>query len=114
MKVKNFRSIKTAELDFNGHSLIVGPDNEGKSTVCEALDLVLGSDRISRFLPVEEFDFHTAEYLVAPANEGGEPTIVPIHIEVLLTDINADVENRCGHPPPILNFGFGPKSASYR
>lgn len=96
LKVKNFRSIKTAELDFDGHSLIVGPNNVGKSTICEALDLVLGPDRISRFPPVEEFDFHNAEYLVPPAEEGGELTIVPICIEVVLIDINADVENRCG------------------
>lgn len=96
LKVNNFRSIKTAELDFDGHSLIVGPNNVGKSTVCEALDLVLGPDRISRFPPVEEFDFHNAEYLVPPADEGGEMTIVPIRIEVVLIDINADVENRCG------------------
>lgn len=96
LKVNNFRSIKTAELDFDGHSLIVGPNNVGKSTVCEALDLVLGPDRISRFPPVEEFDFHNAEYLLPPADEGGEMTIVPIRIEVVLIDINADVENRCG------------------
>lgn len=96
LKINNFRSIKTAELAFDGHSLIVGPNNVGKSTICEALDLVLGPDRISRFPPVEEFDFHNAQYLLPAANEGDEPTVVPIHIEVVLTDINADVENRCG------------------
>ena len=64
LKITNFRSIKTAELHFDGHALIVGPNNVGKSTICEALDLVLGPDRISKFPPVEEFDFHNAHYLV--------------------------------------------------
>jgi putative ATP-dependent endonuclease of OLD family len=96
LKVKNFRSIKSAELKFDGHCLIVGPNNVGKSTICEALDLVLGPDRISKFPPVEEFDFHNAVYLTPAAVDGEEPTTVPIHIEVVLTDINADVENRCG------------------
>lgn len=96
LTITNFRSIRTAELHFNGHCLIVGPNNVGKSTICEALDLVLGPDRVSRFPPVEEFDFHNAHYLVASEVEGQEPKAVPIRIEVVLADINADVENRCG------------------
>lgn len=96
LKITNFRSIKSAELHFDGHCLIVGPNNVGKSTICEALDLVLGPDRISKFPPVEEFDFHNAHYLAPAAGEGEEPTPVTIKIEVVLTDINAEVENRCG------------------
>jgi putative ATP-dependent endonuclease of the OLD family len=96
LSITNFRSIKSAELQFDGHTLIIGPNNVGKSTICEALDLVLGPDRISRFPPVEEFDFHNANYLQASAEEDGEPTQVPICIAVVLTDISAEVENRCG------------------
>lgn len=96
LKIANFRSIKSAELHFDGHCLIVGPNNVGKSTICEALDLVLGPDRISRFPPVEEFDFHNAHYLDAAKVDGEEPTPIPIKIEVVLNDIDAEVENRCG------------------
>jgi putative ATP-dependent endonuclease of OLD family len=96
LKITNFRSIKSAELYFDGHTLIVGPNNVGKSTICEALDLVLGPDRISKFPPVEEFDFHNAHYLTPSAVEGDAPTPVPIRIEVVLVDINPEVENRCG------------------
>lgn len=98
LKIANFRSIKNAELYFDGHCLIVGPNNVGKSTICEALDLVLGPDRISKFPPVEEFDFHNANYLVPASVEDEEPTPVPIKIrvEVVLIDISAEVENRCG------------------
>ena len=73
LKITNFRSIKSAELHFDGHCLIVGPNNVGKSTICEALDLVLGPDRISRFPPVEEFDFHNAQYLDPAKAEGEDP-----------------------------------------
>jgi len=96
LKITNFRSIKSAEVHFDGHCLMVGPNNVGKSTICEALDLVLGPDRISRFPPVEEFDFHNAKYLAPAALEGDEPTPVPIHIGVVLVDISEEVENRCG------------------
>jgi putative ATP-dependent endonuclease of OLD family len=96
LKIENFRSIKNAELNFDGHCLIVGPNNVGKSTICEALDLVLGPDRISRFPPVEEFDFYNAQYLIASEVEGNAPKAIQIRVEVILTDISAEVENRCG------------------
>jgi predicted ATP-dependent endonuclease of OLD family len=77
-------------------TLMVGPNNVGKSTICEALDLVLGPDRISKFPSVEEFDFHNACYLAPAAVDGELPTAVPIKIEVVIVDINSEVENRCG------------------
>jgi putative ATP-dependent endonuclease of the OLD family len=104
LKISNFRSIKSAELKFDGHCLIVGPNNVGKSTICEALDLVLGPDRISRFPPVEEFDFHNAQYLVPSEVEGEEPKATPIRIEVVLIDISAEVENRCGQHLEFWNI----------
>ena len=44
---------------FDGHTLMVGSNNVGKSTICDALDLVLGPDRLNRFPPIDEFDFTT-------------------------------------------------------
>jgi putative ATP-dependent endonuclease of OLD family len=96
LTISNFRGIKHAELHFDGHTLLVGQNNVGKSTICEALDLVLGPDRASRFPPVEEFDFHNAHYLTAPDKEEDPPTTIPIRIEVILVDLNAEIENRCG------------------
>lgn len=94
--IANFRGIKSAELHFDGHALIVGPNNVGKSTICEALDLVLGPDRTNRFPPIEEFDFYNANYLAPAANEGEQPTPIPIRVEVVLIDLDQEVENRCG------------------
>lgn len=42
LKINNFRGIKSADLEFDGHTLLVGGNNVGKSTICDALDLVLG------------------------------------------------------------------------
>jgi putative ATP-dependent endonuclease of OLD family len=106
--ISNFRGIKAADLHFDGHALMVGPNNVGKSTICEALDLVLGPDRLSRFPPVDEFDFHNAQYLAVPkvevnsgesdggATESTAPIPIPIRIEVVLVELSAEVENRCG------------------
>jgi putative ATP-dependent endonuclease of OLD family len=90
LQIENFRGIKKAELEFSGHTLLIGGNNVGKSTICEALDLVLGPDRLNRTPPVEEFDFRNAGYL----GEDGE-TPVPIRIEVVLTDLTEDVKTLC-------------------
>lgn len=88
--IKNFRGIKEASLDFDGHALLLGMNNVGKSTICEALDLVLGPDRLAAFPPVEEFDFYNARYLADDA----EPSIT-IEIEVTLCDLSEEVANKC-------------------
>jgi putative ATP-dependent endonuclease of the OLD family len=80
------QSQKDADLDFDGHTLLVGGNNVGKSTVCEALELALGPDRQGRFPVVEEFDFYNAAYL----DDKDEP--IEIRIEVLLTDVTPTVE----------------------
>lgn len=58
LTIQNFRGIRLANLIFDGHTLMVGTNNVGKSTICEALDLVLGPDRLNRFPPIDEFDFY--------------------------------------------------------
>lgn len=91
LTLQNFRGIKTAELEFDGHTLLVGSNNVGKSTICEALELALGPDRQSRFPVVEEFDFYNGMYL----DENGDP--IEVQIEVLLTDVTPSVERACGN-----------------
>lgn len=51
IKIKNFRGIKNADLTFGGHTLLVSGNNVGKSTVCDALDFVLGPDPKGRNQP---------------------------------------------------------------
>ena len=88
LTIANFRGIRSAELFFNGHTLMVGTNNVGKSTICEALDLVLGPDRLNRFPPVDEFDFYNATYLTPPAAEGEKPQSVPLRIEAVLIELS--------------------------
>jgi putative ATP-dependent endonuclease of the OLD family len=96
LTIANFRGIKSAELLFNGHTLVVGTNNVGKSTLCEALDLVLGPDRLNRFPPVDEFDFYNATYLVPSPAEGEPPQVVPLRIEAVLIEPGAEIAAKCG------------------
>lgn len=62
LKIKNFRGIKKATLLLPNHGVLIGDNNTGKTTILEALDLVLGPDRLNRKPPIEEHDFFQGEY----------------------------------------------------
>jgi len=66
----------------------VGGNNIGKSTVCEALDLVLGPERLFRRPVIDEHDFHKGSYL----DDNGEP--IEIVIRALLIDLSEEAERR--------------------
>lgn len=76
--IENFRGIRTASLLFPDHAVLIGDNNVGKSTILEALDLVLGPDRLSRPSPIDEHDFHLGLYLAA---EGPAPQQSPDELE---------------------------------
>jgi putative ATP-dependent endonuclease of the OLD family len=88
--IENFRGIKNAEVHFDGHVLFIGGNNVGKSTICEAIDLVLGPDRIYRSPAVNEFDFYNVEYL-----ENDNITPKRLKIEVILIALSPEVERHC-------------------
>ena len=63
LKVEDFRGIKHCEIIFQGHTVLVGDNNTGKSTILEALDLVLGPERLSRYSVIDEHDFYAGQYI---------------------------------------------------
>ena len=85
LELTNFRSVAEGRVTFPGHTVIIGGNSVGKSTMCEALDLLLGPDRLSRSSPIDEHDFFERRYL----DDGGEP--IPIRLEVVLTDLTDEV-----------------------
>ena len=85
LNLSNFRSVANGEVLFPGHTVIIGGNSVGKSTLCEALDLLLGPDRLSRSSPIDEHDFIERRYL----DDDGAPIL--IELEVVLTDLTEDV-----------------------
>lgn len=63
LEISNFRGLRSASLLLPNHGVLIGDNNTGKSTVLEALDLVLGPDRLSRQSPIDEHDFYVGKYL---------------------------------------------------
>ena len=81
--ISNFRGIKNASILVSKNAVFVGDNNSGKSTLFEAIDLVMGPDRLSRSPVIDEHDFYAGEYL---AND----TPVQIKIEVTVIGLSED------------------------
>lgn len=113
IKVENFRGIKSAELLLPSHGVLIGDNNTGKTTILEALDLVLGPDRLSRQPPVDEHDFFRGIYvqkseavvglddpLAAEPLPADEPAIEKsppkIEIEVTIVDLSEEQKGTFG------------------
>ena len=88
LKMKNFRSVANGEILCPGHTAVIGGNSVGKSTMCEALDLCLGPDRLSRSNPINEHDFYQRRYI------SSDDTPISIELEVVLTDLTADLETK--------------------
>jgi putative ATP-dependent endonuclease of the OLD family len=86
--ITNFRSVAHGVVDFHGHTLLVGGNNVGKSTICEALDLVLGPERLFRRPIIDEHDFHNGRYL----DDNGDPVLITI--EAVLVDLPKETQRK--------------------
>lgn len=113
--IRNFRGIKTATLLLPTHGVLIGDNNTGKTTVLEALDLVLGPDRLNRQPPIDEHDFFQGKYVAEPpaapaANDGVAAATAPagqttppvaqsapkIEIEVTVCDLSDEQRAKFG------------------
>lgn len=109
--IENFRGIRSAKLVLPDHAVLIGDNNTGKSSVLEAIDLVLGPDRLNRRPPVDEHDFYQGRYLAIAAEgalEGAAPADMPqIVVEVMITNLSAEQEARFGANIEWLNTNTG-------
>ena len=55
LKIENFRGIRSGTVQFRDHTVLIGPNNSGKTTIIEALALVLGRERLVRVLTENDF-----------------------------------------------------------
>lgn len=55
LRLENFRGIQEGFVHFSDHTVFIGPNNCGKTTVLEAMALLFGRDRMVR--PLTEHDF---------------------------------------------------------
>ncbi|WP_370143819.1 ATP-dependent endonuclease [Bradyrhizobium sp. USDA 328] len=78
LSIENFRGIRKASVLLPDHAVLIGDNNVGKSTILEALDLVMGPDRLSRQSPIDEHDFHLGQYLASETSQHGSAPHITI------------------------------------
>jgi putative ATP-dependent endonuclease of OLD family len=104
--IERFRSIRSATLFPGKHNVFLAPNNAGKTTILEALNLLLNPELSSRGQVVDENDFFRREYLAslvaspAPLGEDEEASDV----------INGgdgevpDMSESTSQPPPVIRI----------
>lgn len=97
LHIQNFRSIEDAEFLLPENVVLVGDNNSGKSTILEAIDLVLGPARIKQRPVIDEHDFYEGRYIAEEGEEGGDVAPVEIRVEATVIGLNDEQETRFLH-----------------
>ena len=93
LEIENFRGIKTARILLSKHSVLIGDNNTGKTTILEAIDLVLGPDRLNRTPPIDEHDFYQGKYIVnTPAEEVANNDEADSTEDAVANDVETDAQ----------------------
>ena len=78
--IRNFRGIKSLDLELGQVTVLIGENNSGKTSVLDALKLCLRELRPGRRVVFDGLDFHLPD-------SGTEPSSAdPIQIEVVFSD----------------------------
>lgn len=88
VRLERFRGVRAGTVLFGQNALLVGSNSVGKSTVCEALDLVLGPERMFRRPVIDEYDFYAAQY------QDVNGVVPEVRIEIVLTDLAPEAQRR--------------------
>lgn len=109
LKIENFRGIRTSIIHLPKHTVLIGDNNAGKTTILEAIDLALGPDRLNRTPPIDEHDFYQGKYIAntpAAAAAEGDGAALAVQVEGVAAEatneVNADGDaNAVAEAPEI-------------
>lgn len=100
LSIKNFRGVKETTINLPKHAVLLGDNNTGKTTIFEAIDLVLGPDRLGRMPCVDEHDFYQGKYLANPSAVNTTETAGAISKEPAVTIPSTDIAEVT--PPTVM------------
>jgi predicted ATP-dependent endonuclease of OLD family len=90
LRIENFRGIKATTLYPTNHVVLIGDNNAGKTSILEAINLVLGPDRLNQRPVIDEHDFYAGKYI----NVDGEENNPHIYIEVVITELSEEQQRK--------------------
>lgn len=111
LRIENFRGLTSLEIELDRTTVLVGENNTGKTSVLEALHIVLSRSLARRAAPFTEYDFHLATDQSEPASAE------PIALTVIFEESNKDEwpdEIVQAFPNAIQTFDDGRQLLSFR
>ncbi|MCH7680930.1 AAA family ATPase, partial [candidate division KSB1 bacterium] len=69
IKIDNFRCVRSANIYPTQHNVLLGPNNTGKTTILEAINMVLNPELTFRTNVIDENDFYNRHYLIEDISE---------------------------------------------
>lgn len=83
VRIRNFRSVKNLEMDLGPTTVLIGPNNTGKTAILDAVRNVLTRRWGQRGTGFTENDVHRP-------NEQGDPkTLPPVTVEIVFEEPTA-------------------------
>ncbi|MGU3390839.1 ATP-dependent nuclease [Sphingomonas sp. M1A8_2b] len=79
MKIANFRSIREAEIDLSETTVLIGPNNAGKTAILEAIRIALTRRWGQRGTGFTEYDVHLCATRLDP--KVGDPVVIEIEMQ---------------------------------
>lgn len=109
--IENFRSIKSADVNFGKLNAIIGPNNSGKSNILRALNLLLG-DRYTTADRFDDNDFYNHDKRNAIKMQVIFTKPLQSNSKVWGFSISFD-GNECEYGPlnealEVIDYGYGP------
>jgi putative ATP-dependent endonuclease of the OLD family len=83
LRIENFRSIQSLDVELGETNVFIGPNNSGKSTILDALRIVLTRRWGQRGTGFTEHDVH------CPGDRDDPKTLPPVSIEITLREPHA-------------------------
>lgn len=77
--IENFRSIRRAELELGSTTVLIGPNNAGKTAILEAIRIALTRRWGQRGTGFTEYDVHLCEERTDPKT--GDPVVIEIEMQ---------------------------------
>ncbi|WP_299310289.1 AAA family ATPase [uncultured Croceicoccus sp.] len=79
IRIENFRSIKRAEVELGRTTVLIGPNNAGKSAVLEAIRIALTRRWGQRGTGFTEYDVHLCDTRLDP--KIGDPVVIEVELQ---------------------------------
>ena len=86
IEIHNFRSIRHLSLDFGKTTVLIGPNNAGKTAILDAIRVALPNSKEQKRKTISKQDIHLNEMIADPKNSNGTRITVTCRTEDLAVE----------------------------